>query len=94
VPGVDPGVFGRIEYLENRPSQPEQYGYIVLPKPVSGIHYVAVARNVVAPSTPDVIEERINKIITEAMVIDTRALNFASTTIVSTSTATTAKLAP
>lgn len=91
VPGIDPGVFGRIEYLENRPSQPEQYGYIVLPKPVSGIHYVAVAKDVVAPSTPPVIEERIKEIIAKAVMIDTRTLNLASTTIISTSTATTVK---
>ena len=56
IPGIDPGVFGRIEYLENRPSQPEQYGYIALPKPVSGIHYVAVAKDIVTRSAVPVIE--------------------------------------
>lgn len=89
IPGINPGVFGRIEYLENRPSQPEQYGYIALPKPVSGIHYVAVGKDTVAPSQPPVIEERIKKILTEALVINTGTLNLASTTIIGTSTATT-----
>ena len=89
IPGIDPGVFGRIAYLENRPSQPEQYGYIALPNPVSGIHYVAVAKDTVAPSQPPVIEERIKKIFTEALIIDTGSLNLASTTIIGTSTATT-----
>ncbi len=89
IPGINPGVFGRIEYLENRPSQPEQYGYIALPKSVLGIHYVAVAKDTIAPSQPPVIEERIKKILTEALIIDTGTLNLASTTIVSTSTATT-----
>ncbi len=87
IPGINPGVFGRIEYLENRPSQPEQYGYIALPKPVSGIHYVAVAKDIVAPSPAPVIEERIKNILTEALVIDTSTLNLASTTIIGTSTA-------
>jgi cell shape-determining protein MreC len=89
IPGITPGVFGRIEYLENRPSQPEQYGYIALPKPVSGIHYVAVAKDIVSPSEPPVIEERIKNILTKALLIDTGTLNLASTTIIGTSTATT-----
>lgn len=88
IPGINPGVFGRIEYLENRPSQPEQYGYIALPKPVSGIHYVAVAKDIVTPSEPPVIEERIKQILTQALLINTNTLNLASTTIISTSTAT------
>lgn len=89
LPGINPGVFGRIEYLENRPSQPEQYGYIALPKPVSGIQYVSVSKDTVAASPAPVIEERIKKILTEALIIDTATLNLASTTIVGSSTATT-----
>ena len=56
---------------------------------MSGIHYVAVAKDTVAPSEAPVIEERIKKILTEALVIDTSTLNLASTTIIGTSTAST-----
>jgi hypothetical protein len=81
VPSIDPGVFGRVEYVENRPSQPEQYGYITLPKPVSGIHYVAVARESVAVVAAPIVEERVRQIIQEALFIDV------STFVIATSTA-------
>jgi hypothetical protein len=90
VPSLDPGVFGRIEYVETHPSQPEQYGYITLQKPIANINYVSVGTETVVPVDPSVIEERINHMIKEALVVDTSKLNLASTTIVAaTTTATT-----
>jgi cell shape-determining protein MreC len=89
LPSLDPGVFGRVAYLENEPSQPEQFGYIALSQPVSSLHYVSVGKEVIHPSEPPVIEERVRAVITQAMNINTAQLNLASTTIISTSTATT-----
>ncbi len=80
IPSIDPGVFGRIEYLENRPSQPEQYGYVTLPKPVSGIHYVAVASETVQRVEPPVVEERVEALIRDVFVVDTSSFTIASTT--------------
>ncbi len=89
LPSLDPGVFGRIAYLENEPSQPEQFGYIALSQPISSIHYVSVGKEVIHPSEPPVIEERVRRVLKEAMNIDTAKLNLASTTVIATSSATT-----
>lgn len=86
VPSIDPGVFGRVEYVENLPTQPEQYGYIALPKPVSSIHYVAVASEIVTKLEPPVIEERVRQIITDTLMVDTKSFTLASSTATSTDT--------
>ncbi len=91
LPSLDPGVFGRVAYLENEPSQPEQFGYIALSQPVTSLHYVSVGTKVIGPSTPPVIEERVRSIITEAMNIDTAVLNLASTTIIASTSASTTR---
>ena len=82
VPSIDPGVFGRVEYIESHPSQPDQYGYITLQKPIANINYVSVGTDTVVPVDPAVIEERINRMIKEALVVDTTKLNLASSTVV------------
>jgi len=90
VPSIDPGVFGRITYIENHPSQPDQYGYITLEKPIASISYVAVGRESLVPAKPDVIEERIARIIKESLNVDTGKLHLASsTTVIASTTATT-----
>jgi cell shape-determining protein MreC len=89
LPSLDPGVFGRVAYLENEPSQPEQFGYIALSQPISSIHYVSVGKEVIRPSEPGVIEDRIRSLVNEAMNINMAGLQIASTTIISTSSATT-----
>lgn len=85
VPSLEPGVFGRIEYVENRPSQPEQYGYISMPKPVSGIHYVAVASETIGVLPAPIIEERVREIIKNSLLLDVSTFNLASTTVATTS---------
>ena len=92
VPSIDPGVFGRVEYVENQPTQPEQYGYITLPKPVSGIRYVAVASEIVTPIDPTLVEERVRQIINEALIVDIKNFNLASSTATSTPTSTVGSL--
>lgn len=87
VPSVDPGVFGRIDYIENRPSQPEQYGYVTLRKPITAINYVAVGKDTLEPVPINVIEERINALIKASLTFDASGLNIASTTV-TTATAT------
>lgn len=89
VPSIDPGVFGRIEYIENKPTQPEQYGYVTLRKPITGINYVSVGKETLEPVAPQVLEERIATIIRSALTFDASQLSLASTTIVGTSTAST-----
>lgn len=63
VPSIQPGVFGRIAYIENKPTQPEQFGYITLAKPINSIHYVAVGREPLAPQTPQTVTSEIEAIV-------------------------------
>ena len=88
VPSIDPGVFGRVEYLENKPSQPDQFGYVTLQKPIASINYVAVGTEALNPVEPEIIEERIADIIKKTLMIETTRLHLASTTIVSATTST------
>lgn len=88
VPSIDPGVFGRVAYVENRPTQPEQYGYVTIAEPISGIKYVAVAREIVTPVPPPIIEERVRKIISDALIVDTKSFNLSSTTATTTASTT------
>jgi cell shape-determining protein MreC len=89
MPSLDPGVFGRVSYLENEPSQPEQFGYIALSQPISSVHYVSVGKEVIGVTSPGVIEERVRTLIAESMNISTAQLLLASTTIIATSSAST-----
>ena len=88
VPSIEPGVFGRIDYIENEPTQPEQYGYVTLRKPITSINYVAVGAETLEPVPPEMLEGRISDIIRETLLFDVTKLNLASTTIIGTSSAT------
>ncbi|MCA9357316.1 hypothetical protein H6784_01520 [Candidatus Nomurabacteria bacterium] len=44
LPSVEPGVFGRISYVENLPTQPEQYGYITPEISISSLFQVSVGK--------------------------------------------------
>jgi|AntRauTorckE6833_2_1112554.scaffolds.fasta_scaffold01096_2 cell shape-determining protein MreC len=63
LPSVEPGVFGRISYVENRPTQPQQYGYITPEIPISGLHRVAVGKLSQISQSAEIIDERIIELI-------------------------------
>ena len=86
VPSVDPGIFGKVAYLENKPSQPDQFGYITLQKPIASINYVAVGTEALSPGEPKVIEDRIANIIKQSLTIDLSKINLASTTVIKATT--------
>lgn len=89
LPSLNPGVFGRIIYIENLPSQPEQYGYIALPKSIQSIHYVAVASETITVAEASEVEENIKEIIRRKFVVDNLSFNPASSTdALASSTAT------
>jgi hypothetical protein len=69
LPSIEPGVFGRIAYIENRPSQPEQYGYITFMESIQSIHYVAVGREVVPVIDPPVVEASVLELIKQSTVL-------------------------
>lgn len=70
VPSVAPGVFGQIDYIENRPSQPEQYGYITLPVAIQSLHEVAVSKNIITESSVEEINQTVNDLIREKVLIE------------------------
>ena len=85
LPSIHPGAFGKIAWIENDPSQPEQYGYIVLPESIQAIQYVAVAPNTVPTSEAPILEERIQTLINSQFVASTTPLVATTTDMVATS---------
>jgi hypothetical protein len=83
LPSVDPGVFGRISYVENRPTQPEQYGYISPDIPLSGVYQVAVGKQSQIAQSTEIVEERVRSLIEQSLLFD-----ISSTTLATSSAAT------
>lgn len=81
VPSIEPGAYGRVAYVENRPSQPEQFGYITLNKPLSAINYVAVGKVAVAPATPEKISDEVTALIKASVKINTAAIATSSNSL-------------
>lgn len=67
---IEPGVFGRISYVESEPTQPEQYGYITPEKAISALQYVAVAAASVPPPNQEAVREQIESLATNDLIID------------------------
>jgi cell shape-determining protein MreC len=44
LPGASAGAYGEIVRVESEPSNPDQYGYVTTPVPLSSMRYVSVAR--------------------------------------------------
>ncbi len=89
LPSINPGVFGQISYIENLPSQPEQYGYVALPKSVHSIHYVAVASETISVADPGAVDANILELIRQQFVVENLSFTPASTTeALASSTAT------
>lgn len=59
LPSVEPGAFGRISHVENRPTQPEQYGYISPDVPISGLFRVSVGKQSQIAHSAEEINTRI-----------------------------------
>ena len=70
VPSVAPGIFGQIDYIENRPSQPEQYGYIALPVALQSLHEVAISKRVVSQSSVEEINQSVTDLIKEKVLVE------------------------
>jgi hypothetical protein len=86
VPSIEPGVYGRITYVESEPTQPEQYGYIVPDKSISSLQYVAVATTPLVPPEQSIVREEIESIIAESLRIE--GMNPSTVDVAETETAT------
>ncbi len=89
VPTIEPGAFGRISFVENRPSQPEQYGYITMEESINSIHYVAVGKTPITPANPEAVETTIQDLLRASLKLDAETIEQLNATITSSSTATT-----
>jgi len=59
---VEPGVYGRISYVEDHPTQPEQYGYITPDIPINSIYQVAIGEKSQIAESPAAIDDNLRKI--------------------------------
>ncbi len=84
LPSVEPGVFGRISYIENRPTQPEQYGYISPEIAIASLYQVAVGKQSQITRSVEVIDKRILEEMNRQLLVDGLTVG-----IIATSTATT-----
>ena len=90
LPSIEPGIFGRITLVENRPTQPEQYGYIALPIPLQSLHTVAVGQRSQVSASPAVIEARVREELRDRLRVPVTVPEVSTTsTEFATSTATT-----
>ncbi len=85
LPSVEPAVFGRISYVENTPTQPEQYGFISPEISLSGLYQVAVGKQSQVTRSASEIDQRIlAEIRTRLLVEGVSVGNLISTTSTST----------
>jgi hypothetical protein len=68
VPSIEPGLFGQIDFVENRPSQPEQFGYISLPIALHSLWQVAVTATPVEPASIESIERGAESIVNQRLL--------------------------
>ena len=85
IPSIQPGVYGRIAWVENEPTQPEQYGYITPEIPITSLYMVSVGEPSVISDDPERAREYMAEIQKELLVIPqitpvTLATSTASTT--------------
>jgi cell shape-determining protein MreC len=86
LPSVEPGIFGRISYIENRPTQPEQYGYISPDIAISGLYQVAIGKlSQITRSTTE-IDERILKEMRTQLLVENLSVGILSSTTTATTT--------
>ena len=89
VPSIQPGVFGQIDYVENRPSQPEQFGYITAQQSLQSLHEVAVAATELPQATVESIEAGKEQIIAERLLVEeAHTISFEELLATSTPTST------
>lgn len=70
LPSIEPGVFGRISYIENRPTQPEQYGYISPELAISSIYQVTVGKQSQISQSASEIDENILELMRKQLLVD------------------------
>ncbi len=52
LPSLEPGFFGRVDYIQTTPSQPEQYGYVSSHTSLQSVYLVSVGTEAISAPTP------------------------------------------
>jgi cell shape-determining protein MreC len=89
LPSIEPGVYGRVSYVENEPTQPEQYGYITPELSLSSVHQVAVGNLTQITQSPDEINEQIQARIQSSLIISDLVIATSSTSTIEAAQGTT-----
>jgi len=84
LPSVEPGLFGRISYVENEPTQPEQYGYISPDVSLASIYQVAVGTQSQIARSATEVDIRVRALLEKSLLVEG-----ITTGVIATSTATT-----
>ena len=80
VPSVEPGVFGKIAYIENEPTQPEQYGYVAPDTALNSLYQVSVGRVSQISQSVEKIDQRVRREIETRLVVEGVSLEVATST--------------
>lgn len=84
LPSINPGVFGRINYVENEPTQPEQYGYVSPNLSLGSLYYVAVGQQSQIARSATEIDVAAQALLQKSLFSSTSALIVATTTSTTT----------
>jgi len=80
VPSVEPGVFGQIAYVENEPTQPEQFGYVTPQIALNSLYQVSVGRVSQISQSVDEIDARVRSEIESRLVVEGVSFEVATST--------------
>lgn len=75
LPSIEPGIYGRISYIENLPTQSEQYGYVSPDISISGLYLVSVGKQTQVSQSATEIDERILEKIRSELVVPDVSVN-------------------
>jgi cell shape-determining protein MreC len=80
VPSVEPGAFGRISYIENEPTQPEQYGYVTPNISLNSLYHVSVGHVSQISQSVEEIDDRVQEEIEKRLVVEGVGLEVSTST--------------
>jgi len=86
LPSIQPGVFGRVSYVENEPTQPQQFGYITPEVALQHLRHVSVGKSVAVQTGETDVREYIQQIQTELLLPDLLVPTSTATSSSATST--------
>lgn len=80
LPSVEPGIFGKISFVENEPTQPEQYGYITPDIAISGLYRVSVGSLSQISRSTEEIDLKVLELIRTELLNKNLSVGLSSTT--------------